>query len=320
MRLVSVTRILNEDDIVEAFVRHNAVGLDHMVFLDHGSSDRTLDILRALQREGIPLSVFQAESAEFDEMDASTWLYRLADRMHGADWVVFLDADEFLTGEKLADRLASLTRRDQAIRLQLVHYYNGPDDDPAELNVPVRMRWRRRDESGVFKIVARGGMGARLMVDAGNHGGIVDGHPLATMLERQTALAHYPRRNGWQNLQKLTLGWLRVLAAGAEAVAQGRASHYRAPFELLRDRPQDLLRNPAYLDSDLDRADAVVDPIVYRGGALRYTVVVDPAMKAFTLGMRYAEQLARQHGRLVDHSLEARRLAAEWKSARRFLF
>lgn len=320
MRLVSVTRILNEDDIVEAFVRHNSVGLDHMIFLDSGSSDRTLDILRALQREGVPLSVFQAISAEFDEADASTWLYRLADRMHGADWVVFLDADEFLTGEKLADRLASLTRRDQAIRLQLVHYYNGPDDDPAELNVPVRMRWRRRDESGVFKIVARGGMGARLMVDAGNHGGIVDGHPLATMLERQAALAHYPRRNGWQNLQKLTLGWLRVLAAGSEVVAQGRAAHYRAPFELLRDRPQDLLRNPAYLDSDLDHAAAVVAPIAYRGGALRYTVATDPAMKAFTLGMRYAEQLARQHGCLIEQSSEARRLAAEWKSARRFLF
>lgn len=72
MRLVSVTRILNEDDIVEAFVRHNSVGLDHMIFLDNGSSDRTLDILRALQREGVPLSVFQAISAEFDEADAST--------------------------------------------------------------------------------------------------------------------------------------------------------------------------------------------------------------------------------------------------------
>jgi hypothetical protein len=58
-KIVSVTRILNEDDIVEAFVRHNAVHADHMLFLDDSSIDRTLEILQTLQVEGFPLTVFQ---------------------------------------------------------------------------------------------------------------------------------------------------------------------------------------------------------------------------------------------------------------------
>jgi hypothetical protein len=37
--LVSVTRVLNEDDIIKAFVRHNAHALAHRVVLDSGSSD-----------------------------------------------------------------------------------------------------------------------------------------------------------------------------------------------------------------------------------------------------------------------------------------
>jgi hypothetical protein len=59
MRLVAASRVLNEDDILEAFVRHHAALVDHHIFLDNGSSDRSLAILRALQAEGLPLTVLQ---------------------------------------------------------------------------------------------------------------------------------------------------------------------------------------------------------------------------------------------------------------------
>ena len=59
MRLVAVTRIRNEDDIVEAFARHHAALVDHHVFLDNGSADGTLAILAALHRDGLPLTVLQ---------------------------------------------------------------------------------------------------------------------------------------------------------------------------------------------------------------------------------------------------------------------
>ena len=52
IKAVSVTRILNEDDIVEAFVRHNIGHLSHMIFIDNGSTDRTLLILKHLQANG----------------------------------------------------------------------------------------------------------------------------------------------------------------------------------------------------------------------------------------------------------------------------
>src|SRR5271157_5406542 len=96
MNLVAVTRILNEDDIVEAFVRHHAPMLVHHIFLDNGSTDRTVEILRALKDEGLSITVFQNGSVYFFEETHNTLLYRLAVQECGADWVVFLDCDEFV--------------------------------------------------------------------------------------------------------------------------------------------------------------------------------------------------------------------------------
>jgi predicted transcriptional regulator YdeE len=48
MRLVAITSVKNESDIVEAFVRHTLAASDYLVVLDNGSTDGTLDILRAL--------------------------------------------------------------------------------------------------------------------------------------------------------------------------------------------------------------------------------------------------------------------------------
>lgn len=320
--LVSVTRVLNEDDIIEAFVRHNATDLAHMVFLDNGSSDATLEILRQLKGEGFPLSVFQTIAAGFDEVATNTWLYRMADQMHRADWVIFLDADEFITtsASSLPALLAGRPAQDRAVEVPLIHYFDTAEDDMSEAIVPARLRWRLRAETGVTKMFIRGGLGTRITIDAGNHGGMLDGRPVPTPREHHAALAHYPRRSGWHDMQKYTIGWLKVLAAGQAAVDAGRSSHYRSPFQTLRDKPHELVRNPGYLSPAVDRAIALDDPICYRGGRLRYTAPGDPALKALTMGLRYAEQLARSHGALQDQSAEARRLTGQANAERKFLF
>lgn len=46
-----------EEDIVEAFVRHNLTILDGMLVVDHNSTDRTPAILTALCAERLPLVV-----------------------------------------------------------------------------------------------------------------------------------------------------------------------------------------------------------------------------------------------------------------------
>lgn len=320
MRIVIASRILNEEDIVEAFVRHNAAFAAHLLFLDNGSTDRTLAILRALRDEGLPLSVFQARAVGFDEARVNSWLYEAADGLYRPDWVAFLDVDEFIVagGDGLAASLAVAGA--PAVMLPLVHYFDTMDDDPTELVIPRRMRWRAREIPLVPKVFVRGGFGARCAVAPGNHGASVDGVALPQFSLAGAALAHFPRRSGWHDLQKSGIGWLKVLAAGGLAEQAGYSAHYRVPFERLRDAPASLLREPAYLAQPVDPARMVCDPIDYRGGELRHTAPSDPAMRALAAALHHAEALARAHGRLLDESAEARGLVARWNGERGFLF
>ena len=52
MRIVAITRVLDEADIIEAFVRHTAAYVQHHIFVDNGSIDGTVEILRRYSKTG----------------------------------------------------------------------------------------------------------------------------------------------------------------------------------------------------------------------------------------------------------------------------
>lgn len=96
MKLVGVSMVRNESDIVETFVRHNLTVLDGLVVVDHGSADATPDILNALCRERLPLVVLRNEAVGYLQPAIMTQVVRHALATTGADFVFPLDADEFL--------------------------------------------------------------------------------------------------------------------------------------------------------------------------------------------------------------------------------
>src|SRR3954464_12861551 len=98
MRLVAVSVVKNESDIIEPFVRHTLAWVDHHLVFDHDSTDGTREILGALQREGLPVALFRDDAPGQLQQARSNHLPRLAVQAHGADWVLPLDADEILTG------------------------------------------------------------------------------------------------------------------------------------------------------------------------------------------------------------------------------
>jgi len=315
-KIVSVTRILNEDDIVEAFVRHNAVHVDHMLFLDNGSTDRTLEILRALQAEGFPLTVFQSFAISFDEIATNSWSYQVASQILGAGWVVYLDADEFIATPDSMPLEGLLPPAHNAVTAQLVNYVQTREDNADEPVVPWRQRWRQPGETGVVKLMLRANL-PQVMVDAGNHGAFSNGQKLPAVPLAGVTLAHYPRRNGWQIVQKMCAGWLKAVAAGRNGMQHSR--HYLSPFETIRDKPDEVFFGD-YFKFELSRLHAVEEPLAYLGGPLVYWQKTDPAMKAAQIFLHFAERLALQHGRLIDEATPARALVDSWNAKREFLF
>jgi hypothetical protein len=123
-----------------------------------------------------------------------------------------------------------------------------------------------------------------------------------------------------QIIQKMLAGWLKVIATGESATRNGFSAHYHAPFERLRDRPGEVLRNHDLLAWEFPTGKAIDDPLDYRGGALRYTPPDDPEMKAVSVFLNFTERLARQHGRLIDESPQARTLVEAWNAKKDFKF
>ena len=90
-------KIRDEGDVLEHNFRfHHALGVDHFLVTDNGSSDETLDILARYAEAGLA-TVIRAPDTDYREQGARwmTDMARQAATDLGADWVVHTDADEF---------------------------------------------------------------------------------------------------------------------------------------------------------------------------------------------------------------------------------
>jgi hypothetical protein len=321
MRLVAVTRVLNEDDLIEAFLRHHAPIVDHHILLDNGSTDRTIAIMRAMKDEGLRITVLQNRSPMFAEKLYNTMLFRMAAKEFAADWVLCLDCDEFLDERRveggLRGRLATVGDEEMCLHVPWAHYHRMPQDDATELIVPRRIKFREPEIGGIAKVCVRGALAAHgLEIDAGSHHALWHGNRVAARACPDLPLAHYYARSSWQMLSKAVIGRLKVLAAGQAEIAARRNDHYTPTFEKLRDDPTGLFHEVEGLDRHGPSTEVIADPIRYGGDELRYTTPTDPMAKAAQIIAAHAEELAQQHGRLLDGNAGARmvveNMAAQW--------
>lgn len=111
-KIVLVTMVKNEADIIESFVRHSLTFADEIIVANHMSNDRTGEILASLSQEGLPLTIHELHEVELAHGLVMTGLMWEAIEEHGADIVLPADADEFLvnteTGESCRSILGNL--------------------------------------------------------------------------------------------------------------------------------------------------------------------------------------------------------------------
>jgi hypothetical protein len=97
VRVAMAYKIRDEGDVLEHNLRfHHALGVDHFIVTDNGSTDETVDILERYSNAGL-LTVVRAPDMDYREEGARwmTEMARMAATELGADWVVHTDADEF---------------------------------------------------------------------------------------------------------------------------------------------------------------------------------------------------------------------------------
>lgn len=298
MRLVAVSIVKNEADIIEPFVRHTLAWVDHQFIFDHDSTDGTREILGALQAEGLPITLFTDGALGNLQQSRSNRLTTLAAQTQAADWILPLDADEILIGpgrSALEQSLATLDRT-RAASLPLLNYFPTTEDDPAIRNPVLRLRHCQTAPSRTRKIMVP----RELALDAGILAG-KGSHALyrgPEMLPDQPLpgdyhLAHLALRSPQHQMLRVVLAELQKLSRGRSHA--GLDLHYRLGFQLLAENPEVFfatVRRPA--------ATARLLPIPYLGGTLHHTPPSAGWDRVARALLFYLEKLAISHGRLVD--------------------
>lgn len=316
MRLVAVSVVKNEADIIEPFVRHTLAWADAHLIFDHASTDGTREILAELKREGLPIRLFTDDALGHLQHLRVTYLQRLAARELGADWILLLDADEFLVGPgraALEQSLASLPI-DTAASLPMVNYLPTTDDPVAEQNPVLRLQHCQTTAPHAWKLFVPGHLAAQedVMTGKGSHAlhRSADRLPDCRMPD-DFFLAHFALRSAQHQI-------LRVVHAELQKLSRGRANHgldvhYRLGFQLLA-------ANPDLFFSTLQQPAATLRhrPVVYLGGPLRLTAATEWNRVAKAL-LPYLEKLAVSHGELVDRCTPGEEASGEYFPAIREL-
>jgi glycosyltransferase involved in cell wall biosynthesis len=323
MRVVAISCVKNELDIVEAFVRHTLAHADRLVVLDNGSTDGTRQILRQLEGDGLALDVVDDPTPGHYQWSRMTVLMRdRAAGHHGADWVLPVDADEFVTGPELKSLLATDAAPDRPFALQWKTYVPDPTDDPAEPNPVRRIRHRlTREARPCVKVVVPAALARRtdVILDQGSHQVIGPDGPVTPVFGSAGHLAHFPGRSVDQFALKVAVKHVQYLAMTARQPDWGH--HYKIPVELLRHGPRrfaagfrDLILRYNLRDDEPFTSDLTEDPLPYAGGPLRFTPA-DADSNAVAALLGCAEEFARRHAatavRLEELEQAVRRLDAE---------
>jgi glycosyltransferase involved in cell wall biosynthesis len=298
-RLIAISCVKNEGDIVEAFVRHTSACVDEMIVLDNGSDDDTRLILQRLADEGMPLSIADDPSPGHYQWRRMTALMKDALERR-ADWIVPLDGDEFLAGAPLASVLAT-AGIDRTVALSWKSYVPHLADAADEANPVRRMVHRLKNENTLVKIIipASLALGADVVLAQGNHQLLINGAPIAPVLRNECCLAHFPGRSPDQFAAKVVEKRVQYLAMMHRDPDWG--VHYQAPVAQLRDDPQrfeakywDLSLGRSSFDGDWAPPEIVRDPLAYLGGELKYTARSRGKRLLPTL-LRRAEDFARRY-------------------------
>ncbi|KAJ57098.1 hypothetical protein ACMU_00995 [Actibacterium mucosum KCTC 23349] len=211
--------VRNEQDIIEPFIRHNIRFFDLMFVLDNGSTDKTRQILVDCAREFGSLCVSDIPNAEYDQGRFMTEAMRYVQAACFADFVAFLDADEFIEAEDRQSFDAAVSTIPKGFFGKMKWKTLLPDPSISEQQNPDcldRMTWQRRVESpqyvkGIYR--AGGSLCLDCVVDQGNHAfRFLNGKLRRSIDLNKLSLLHLPIRSSNQTLAKGVNGWRANLA------------------------------------------------------------------------------------------------------------
>jgi len=234
MKIVAVMMMRNEADVIESWVRYYIGAVDHIIITDHLSVDGSGDLVRKLIAEGLPISLEIENRPGYLQEERMKKMMLRAFFEFEADWVLLLDADEFLippAGRPLRYVFNEL-RNDRPLKVAWTTYIP-TESDPDEPNVLKRVTHRLDHEvKQVFKVMipAKIGREPEAVIEMGSHNMRLGKRKVKLQdAPSGMSLAHFPVRSKEQIASKVMVGWLATLTR--PEYCEGQCYHWKLLFD-----------------------------------------------------------------------------------------
>lgn len=238
MKIVAVSMVKNESDIIESFIRNTLKYVDQMLVLDHFSTDGTREILEFLKSEGLPLIIENAMRVDYVQSLIMTELiYKAKDILHG-DLILPIDADEFILPTSSDFRKKLHTYSPEYVYLI-----------PSFITIPLNYNKEEFLLSGTHIQSLQAQEMKKIMIGRhvldryhlgiamGNHNLDVSNRIRKKIIYKKADdfyYAHFQIRSEKQYISKITNGWLTTLARPKKKI--GEAFHWQKAFDIIKKR------------------------------------------------------------------------------------
>ena len=306
--ITAIGLIKNSADIIESFIRCNANVVDNFVLLNNMSTDRTMDILDSLKKEGYQIEVIPDNIIAHTQSVKLTNLLYYTKKKYDSDLFVPIDDDEVIfspnsgaAGSEINYYLKNLRNSRDLHYLRWRVYFPFDHDDANEICVPKRQTlYFDGAKSSIGKCIVSN----KLLEDGsfqllqGNHGG--NGNLIENrFFYNDLLMGHYPCRSTEQVTSKATLGWLSNLANKNRGTTW--AYHRKQIFDIIKSGTpvsNALMKLMAFKYLELDSADMDVNkemiPLPAECFKISYTNLHEfDTVKNLIL---YAEDMAKKSG------------------------
>jgi hypothetical protein len=272
-KVFSITMVINEEDIIESFVRYHTNILDGMVIWDIGSADNTPYILSELEKEGLPIYIFRESAADTIDCERIPKLLQYALEKFDPDFIFLLDPDEFLFSSKDNHPRSVIDSLDlnKVYYVKSITYVPQDTDDNNERFIPKKIHHASSEEFEKYYKVALSKdiiIKHHLRFTKGNHDIQSMKNTNGMILKENSTdlrIAHFPIRSSEQIMSKVMIGWINNLSRSDRN--PGEAFHWELFYNKIK-KDRDLFKKnfpeivTEYLfDDDQDSLNLILRPL-----------------------------------------------------------
>ena len=237
-RILGLSVVKNEQDIIEPFVRHNLRALDYLIVLDNGSVDGTKRILGKLGEEFPNLLVLNDDAFGHRQAERLQRLLRVGQSTYEPEYVFFLDADEFVSttdSHEIERALCKIPRGGVGLVPWRTFVLTPETLQQAGIDPPKSITWRRTQETPMFHKVVLHLDGERyddLVIEHGSHNvSRSSGRTMPVVHCDELKLLHYPVRSREQLIGNVVVGWIANVERDSSVRSSNLHWHKRIMFD-----------------------------------------------------------------------------------------